>query len=82
MAFIEPMQRNKPNITYLLTYLMSWHISRDSSPETAVSEARSFSEALSSVVNVKVTRPSCLHITVMIMAPQVSQTRVSSIGID
>ena len=22
MAFIEPMHRNKPNITYLLTYLI------------------------------------------------------------
>ena len=22
MAFIEPMHRNKPNITYLLTYLV------------------------------------------------------------
>ena len=25
MAFIEPMHRNKPNITYLLTYLGSDH---------------------------------------------------------
>ena len=24
MAFIEPMHRNKPNITYLLTYLIHW----------------------------------------------------------
>ena len=24
MAFIEPIHRNKPNITYLLTYLLIW----------------------------------------------------------
>ena len=24
MAFIEPMHRNKPNITYLLTYFNFW----------------------------------------------------------
>ena len=27
MAFIEPMHRNKPNITYLLTYLAPYLIS-------------------------------------------------------
>ena len=26
MAFIEPMHRNKPNITYLLTELILWDI--------------------------------------------------------
>ena len=25
MAFIEPMLRNKPNITYLLTCIMYWN---------------------------------------------------------
>ena len=32
MAFIEPMHRNKPNITYLLTYLLD-HDETGSSPE-------------------------------------------------
>ena len=29
MAFIEPMHRNKPNITYLLTFVQNIHYEQD-----------------------------------------------------
>ena len=38
MAFIEPMHRNKPNITYLLTQMPIFYITTSAITETTVKQ--------------------------------------------